>query len=278
MWGGEVPVICGLVPIGILFDKCHVANLLQIFRSALDLVLPERCPCCGAITPPGGDFCAACWQQLRFLVPPWCGQCAVPLEFATDDEQICASCLATPPLHDGIRAAVVYNDVSRHVVLRMKYGGKIGMAKLIAKHLRRHLPDPSETILVVPVPLHWTRLWGRGFNQSALIAKALARPGSLSFCPDALVRQQQTPFLRGMSRKQRAKTVGSAFALNPKMADQIKGARILLIDDVMTSGATSNACVKTLKRAGAEWVQIFCWARVVHSAPMASDATFTVDA
>ena len=227
-------------------------------------MLPPRCPSCGAITSAGGDFCAPCWQQLNFLTPPWCASCAAPLSFAVDDEQQCATCLSSPPLHDGIRAAVAYSEVSRQVVLRMKYGGKIGLGKLIARHLERHLPTDDCDYLVVPVPLHWTRLWRRGFNQSALIAKSIADARGYKFCPDMLIRRKRTPFLRGLSGKQRQKTMHSAFALNPNAAAHVKGAKILLIDDVLTSGATSHACVKELKNAGAAWVQICCWARVLY--------------
>lgn len=137
------------------------------------------------------------------------------------------------------------------------------MAALIAKHLARHLPEETSNLLIVPVPLHWTRLWSRGFNQSALIAKSLAKSADAEFCPDMLVRQKRTPFLRGMTGKERGKMVGTAFAINPKWMGSLDGARILLIDDVVTSGATSNACVKALKKGGAQWVQIFCWARVL---------------
>jgi ComF family protein len=261
---GEVFIVISvLVPLQFLFDNSIVNKSYEFLRSALDLVLPERCPCCGAITTSGGNFCGDCWQQLHFLTPPWCASCALPLAFAYGDDQICANCIGSPPLHDGIRAAVAYDDVSRQVVLRMKHGGKIGMGALIARHLARHLPQQVDNLLLVPVPLHWTRLWSRGFNQSALIAKSLAKTSNAVFCPDILVRQKRTPFLRGMTGKERGKMVSAAFAINPKWQGRIDGAKIILIDDVMTSGATSNACVKALKKGGAEWVQIFCWARVL---------------
>ena len=237
-----------------------------------------RCPSCGCITQADGDFCAACWQQLKFLTPPWCATCAAPLNFAVDEEQQCAACLSTPPLHDGIRAAVAYGDISRQVVLKMKYGGKIGLGKLIARHLERHLPVDGSDYLIVPVPLHWTRLWGRGFNQSALIAKSIAQSRGYKYCPDLLIRRTRTPLLRGLSGKQRQKAVNAAFVLNQNASGQIKGAKILLIDDVLTSGATSGACVKALKKHGASWVQIFCWARVLHGDHQPDAAQFILGA
>lgn len=171
--------------------------------------------------------------------------------------------MADPPRHDGIRAVTAYDDVSRQIPLKLKYGGKIGLASLIAGQMMRHLPEDAKDILITPVPLHWTRLWSRGYNQSALIAQALARQSGLKYMPDLLLRKKRTPLLRGMSGKQRENTVGKVFAINPKRASQVKAVRIILIDDVLTTGATSNACIKQLKRGGASWVQLFCWARVL---------------
>jgi ComF family protein len=275
--GGLLFCISWLVPPCVLFDKCVVKSALEFLRAAVDLVLPERCPACGTITPSGGHFCGLCWQKLRFITQPWCASCAAPLEFALDDAQMCATCIAKPPSHDGIRAAVAYCDTSRQVVLKLKYGGKIAMAILIAQHLKRHLPETDERIFIVPVPLHWTRLWSRGFNQSALIAKSMARSNDHIFCPDMLIRKKRTPLLRGLSGKQRQQTLKNAFELNPKLSGKVRGARIILVDDVLTSGATSQSCVKTLKKAGAQWVQIFCWARVLHDDVPQHQANFILE-
>lgn len=252
-----------LVPPQALSDKRDVAGLAQILHPALDIVLPERCPSCGVITPPGGTFCGDCWHRLHFLVPPWCATCAVPFAYEQGDEVCCASCLSSPPHHDGIRAVVAYDDVSRQVALKLKYGGKIGLAKMIAAQMLRHLPDDRDGLIVAPVPLHWTRLWSRSFNQSALIGHELARISDLKFAPDLLFRTKRTPSMRGMSAKDRRKAVGKAFAFNPRWQNRIAGARIVLVDDVLTTGATSDGCIEALKKAGADWVQLFCWARAL---------------
>lgn len=186
-----------------------------------------------------------------------------PFAFDHADDTRCARCLANPPLHDGIRAVVAYDDVSRQIVLKLKYGGKIGMAKMIAAQLVRHLPDDRSGIIIMPVPLHWTRLWSRSFNQSALIGAELARLAQLPFVPDVLIRTKRTPSLRGLSAKDRSRSVGKAFALNPRWQGRIDGKRIIMVDDVLTTGATSDGCIKTLKKAGADWVQLFCWARAL---------------
>jgi ComF family protein len=253
-------------------------SLGKIIKPALDFALPERCPACGAIASDGSSFCADCWPKLRFLNPPWCAGCALPFGHEQDTGALCVNCLAEPPLHDGIRAVVAYDDLSRQIILRLKYGGKIGLAKLVARQLLRHLPEDRGDIIVTPVPLHWTRLWSRSFNQSALIAKELARLGMMEYCPDMLLRMRRTPSMRGLSSRQRRKAVIKALVVNPARQDRIGGKRIILVDDVLTTGATSDACIKSLKKAGAQWVQLFCWARALRGEPMPEHRAMTLDA
>lgn len=254
-----------------LFDKSDMARGSHIFHMMLNWALPERCPCCGTITPGGGTFCVSCWQKLEFLGPPWCGGCATPFEYDRGDGAYCAACIGNPPRHDGIRAAVKYDDLSAKVALRLKYGGKIGLARIIAQQLLRHLPDDRDNLMITPVPLHWTRMWSRSFNQSALIGKQLAALSGVTFVPDILVRHKRTPSMRGLNLKRRRKAVGSAFALHPKWKGAVKGRKIILIDDVLTTGATSDGCVAVLKRNGAGWVQIFCWARALRGRTQESE-------
>lgn len=186
-----------------------------------------------------------------------------------DDARKCANCLKNPPVHDGIRAALHYDDIPRDVILKLKYSGRIGVANLVADHLLRYMQDDvghhSDMIWLVPVPLHWTRLWKRSYNQSALIADALLKTAAYdTIChnPDVLKRVQKTPPLKGNAEIRR-KLLKNAFAVNDKYRDAIKGRCIILIDDVYTSGATSDACVKALKAAGAKKVLIYCWTRVL---------------
>ncbi len=267
-----------LVEIACLSDKGPMLLLQKLAKPVLDYALPERCPACGTITADGANFCADCWPKLRFLQPPWCAACALPFAYEQEAGALCAECLAHPPSHDGIRAVVAYDDMSRQIALRLKYGGRIGLAKLIARQLVRHLPDERGDVVVTPVPLHWTRLWSRSFNQSALIAQELARLGSMQYCPDLLLRTRRTPSLRGLSSKERRKTVAKAFVANPAQIAGLKGARVILVDDVLTTGATSDGCIKALKKAGASWVQLFCWTRVVRGDADMPDAAISLDA
>lgn len=259
-------------------DKCQMLSFSQIIKPALDFALPERCPACGTITADGSNFCADCWPKLRFMNPPWCAACALPFAYEQDAGALCAACLANPPMHDGIRAAVAYDDLSRQIVLRLKYGGKIGLAKLVARQLVRHLPEDRSGIIVTPVPLHWTRLWSRSFNQSALIAQELARLGDMGYCPDLLLRTRRTPSMRGLSLKQRRKSVAKALVVNPAQLNIIGGARVILVDDVLTTGATSDSCIKALKKSGADWVQLFCWARALRGEALPEHQPVLLDA
>lgn len=236
---------------------------VSVLKPLVDLVLPPRCPGCGVLVEDDLQFCGDCWNALRFISAPACTACGKPFAQGRDDDLVCAECLAHPPLHDGIKAAVLYDDLSRSIVLRLKHGGKIGLARLVAKHLERHLPADASDVVLVPVPLHRWRLWRRGFNQSILIARALAAKRSLKIETDVLRRTRATPPLKGMTRQQRAVAVRGVFDIPAARRDRIAGRHVLLIDDVYTTGATANACVRLLKKAGAARVTIFCWARVL---------------
>lgn len=231
-----------------------MAKSSHIFHSMLNWVLPQRCPCCGTITAAGGQFCVSCWQKFEFLGPPLCRGCATPFDFDRGADAYCAPCIANPPRHEGIRAAVRYDDLSAQVALRLKYGGKIGLARVIAQHLLRHVPEAKDQLIITPVPLHWTRIWSRSFNQSALIGKQLAALTAIAFAPEILLRHKRTPSMRGLDHKRRRQAVASAFALHPKYKGRLKGRKIILICDVLTASATSDGCVAVLKRGGADWV------------------------
>ena len=233
-------------------------------RVAADLALPPRCPGCGAVTAADHRFCAECWGALRFMGPPWCAACHAPFAYDRGPGALCGACHQKLPRHAGVLAAVAYGDVARTVALRLKYGGRTAFAETVARQMARLMPAGAE--LLVPVPLHRWRIWSRGFNQAALIARALTRTTGIANDPLLLQRVRATPVLRGLGARGRARAVAGAFRIAPDARDRLRGRTIVLIDDVHTSGATSDACTRCLLGAGAASVTILCWARVLDPA------------
>jgi len=178
---------------------------------------------------------------------------------------LCGACHADPPAFDRAYAAVAYGDVARTVALRLKYGGRPGVARTMGGYMARLVREMDPDTLVVAVPLHRWRLWSRGYNQALLIARDVAERAGLACEPDLLVRTKATPVLRGLGRKARARTVAGAFAVPPAHRATARHRTVLLVDDVFTTGATAQACAKALKRAGAAEIHLLCWARVVRN-------------
>jgi ComF family protein len=231
-------------------------------RVAVDFALPPRCPGCGVVVPEEHSFCLSCWSQLVFLGEPCCTRCGLPFEHDGGGAAECGACLAEPPRFDRVRAAVAYGDIPRKVALKLKYGGRPGVAETMARLMERHLPRGGDAILA-PVPLHRWRIWKRGYNQAGLIASALSRRSGLPVDLGLLGRTRSTPPLRGLGRRERSLAVRGAFKVPPAARHRLAGRPVLLVDDVYTSGATAAACARALKRAGARSVDVLCWARVV---------------
>ena len=232
----------------------------------VDLIFPPRCPLCGEGLATQSGLCATCWGELAIPGEPSCASCQRPFAEGTPDGSLCAPCLADPPRHDGIAAGTLYNDAARRLVLAFKHGRRIALAPLLGRFVAAKLPQIDESWIVVPVPLHRWRLWRRGFNQAALLGREVARQRGSGLLVDALLRHKATPMLGGLGRKARARALSGSIAANPKRGEMLKGASIVLVDDVLTSGATSDACVRALKRAGAKRVVIACFARVLDEA------------
>jgi ComF family protein len=240
-------------------DKRRVFDLLRTCgRWALDFALPPRCAGCGTIVADVHSFCTDCWTQIDFLGETGCTTCGLPLE--ATEMSTCGVCLARPPRVARTRAAVAYDDLSRGLAIRLKYGRKVAIARTMARYMAP-LVASSANPLLVPVPLHRTRLWRRGFNQSALVARELSRRLKVPAAPLALRRSRRTPPLKGMSPLQRRKTVAGAFQVTDRIA--VAGKTVILIDDVLTTGSTAEACARALQRAGAARVELITWARVV---------------
>ena len=247
------------------------AQAAQVFAPLIDLVYPPRCPICGNATADQGGLCAPCWSELVIPGDPACATCSRPFpsDMTNADGAQCAVCLERMPKHSGIHAGTIYNDASRKLILSFKHGRKIALARQLAEMIGSKIPQTDDVVrlpLLVPVPLHRWRLWRRGYNQSALLALELEKLGKGKALVDGLYRIRNTPMLGGMQRKQREKTLSGAIRLNPRRATMLSGQDVILVDDVLTSGATSDACTRVLLKGGARSVSIACFARVMSGA------------
>ncbi|MDB5695248.1 MAG: amidophosphoribosyltransferase [Sphingomonas bacterium] len=228
-----------------------------VLRPIADFALPPRCGGCGVPVGEDSGFCMDCWGSLRFIGPPWCAGCHLPFDFDAGPGARCDDCLTRPPRHAGVSAAVAYGAIARKLALKLKYGGRMGVAETMAALMVRHMPADAD--LLVPVPLHRWRLWSRGYNQAGLIAAGLARRTGVEFVSDLLARTRRTPVLKGLSGRDRRRAVDGAFAVTARVAH----CHVVLVDDVYTSGATVDACTAALLDAGAARVSVLCWARVL---------------
>ena len=224
-----------------------------------DLVWPPRSLLSDARVAKAGTIEPELWQALDFLYGASCFRCGIPLPEATAPESICPACLAREPHYRTMRAALAYDDISKPMVLGMKHGARKDGVAVFANWMVEAVAFAQDADVVIPVPLHWTRLWARGYNQAGWLAQAIATRLGKPFAPLTLLRKRRTPSQNGLSSLGRARNVEGAFVV----AQNIRGKRILLVDDVYTTGATINACAKVLLRAGAFDVDGVALARVV---------------
>lgn len=236
----------------------------QVARTILNAVLPPRCAVCGVTVEPGGALCGDCWGRLVFLAPPACECCGYPFEYAVPDRTLCGACTMRQPAFDRARSVFAYDDASRGLVLAFKHGDRTHDAPAFGQWLARAGGELlRDADLIVPVPLHRWRLFYRRYNQAAVLAQALGRASGRRVAVDLLARHRRTPIQGRLSRSARISNVRGAFIVRSAGRDDLAGKRVLLVDDVLTTGATAEECARVLKRAGAVAVDVLTLSRVV---------------
>lgn len=230
-------------------------------RLALDLCFPPHCPSCRVPVSAAGNLCAGCYSRLQHIAAPYCSCCGMPFALETDGG-LCAACMTDMPPYTQARALWVYNDISRPLVTRIKFHDQTALVPrygaALAQAGREVLAGAD---WLIPVPLHWRRLIVRRYNQAALLAYAVSCSSGVPVLTQALVRHRFTRPQTGLRRAERQRNVRRAFAVAPRGQKQIANARIVLMDDVMTTGATVHACVEALLKAGAKEVRVLTLAR-----------------
>jgi ComF family protein len=240
------------------------SRLRQLGRAVVDGVLPPRCLACGVTVGEPEALCGSCWAAITFFAPPWCAMCGLPFPHPMGDGAICGDCARQRPSWNCARSVLRYDKNSRRLVLMLKHGDQTHLAGAFGRWMRRAGGEAlADADLLVPVPLHWTRLFTRRFNQSALLAQAIHAAGGPPVAADWLVRRRRTPSQGTLGPLARARNVRGAFAL--KRGRDVTGKRIVLIDDVLTTGATAEECARVLRRAGAAYVGVLVLARAMRA-------------
>ena len=233
-----------------------------LFHKFLDVLIPPVCTLCNEPVSENATLCPECFSKLRFITKPHCKICGRPFEFSVSEETICAECLVSQPLFTKARSVVIYDDMARKLVLAFKNGDKLYIAPLLTKLMAQVASEFIEEVdVVMPIPLHRWRLLKRKYNQSAILARKLARHFHKTYNPDVLKRVRSTPNQGHLSARERKKNVANAFRV--RKGETVKGKTVLLVDDVLTTGATTNECSRMLLKAGVKQVYVLTFASTV---------------
>ncbi len=239
-------------------------------KFALDIALPTLCVSCREPVD-GEGVCAKCWAKLSFIAPPFCPRLGIPFVYDPGPDLLSMEAIANPPAYQRARAAVRYDEVARTLVHALKYQDRTDLAPAMGRWMARAGRELlNDADVLVPVPQHWRRGWSRRYNQSGALARVIGQQSAVQVAAEALRRVRATEQQIGLSRAQRATNVQGAFKVAPDRMADIQGRRVVLIDDVLTSGATTDACARALLRAKAAQVDVLVFARVVdtHKAPI----------
>ena len=240
------------------------ARFRQVARTLVDGVLPPRCLACGTVVGEPDALCGQCWAAMTFFAPPWCAVCGLPFPHPMGEGAVCAECARERASWDRARAVMRYDRHSRRLVLALKHGDRTHLARALGGWMHRAGGEIFDRVdFILPVPLHWTRLFARRYNQAGLLAHAIHAAGGPPVAPDWLVRRRRTPSQGRLGAAGRARNVRGAFALKP--GHSVKGKRLVVVDDVLTSGATVEECARVLRREGAGFVGVLTLARALRA-------------
>jgi len=235
----------------------------------LDVLLPPRCLTCEAEVAAQGTQCPACFAGIAAITEPFCARCGAPFAHPAQAAEsgpagaVCPACHERPPAFAAARAALRYDAAAKRLILPFKHGDRTELARPLARHMARAGAGLlARADAIAPVPAHWRRVIGRRYDQAAMLAAELGALGGRVVLPDLLRRARRTPPLGGRGAAERAATVAGAFAVHPGRLRAVLGRRVLLVDDVLTSGATANACAEALLAAGVAAVDVLAAARV----------------
>ena len=239
-------------------------RLLRIGRAVVDGVLPPRCLSCGEIVEQPDALCSRCWSGITFFAPPWCVLCGLPFPHPMGEDAVCGDCARERPIWDQARAVLRYDKNSRRLLLGFKHGDHTHSAAAFGQWMQRAGADVlARADLLVPVPLHWTRLFQRRYNQAALLAQAVHAAGGPEVAADWLVRRRRTPVQGHLGPAARERNVRGAFAMRSRRS--VAGKHLVVVDDVMTTGATVEECARVLRRAGALSISVLTLARALRT-------------
>jgi ComF family protein len=243
-----------------------LAGLRAIGGRTLDVALPPLCPSCREPIADPGALCAECWANLSFIARPYCEQLGIPFAFDPGPGVLSLEAIADPPAYRRARAAVRYDEVARGLVHAFKYGDRIDLAPTVGRWMAqagRELLGEADALM--PVPLHWRRQWMRRFNQAAALVNVIALESGVPAMHGVLKRVRATRQQVGLTQAERGSNVQGAFAVPAELRPNVRGKRIILVDDVLTSGATVDTCARALLRSGALNVDVLVFARVVQA-------------
>lgn len=240
-------------------------RFLRSFGSkALDTILPPHCLNCQTPTADAHQLCSACWPQFNFIQAPLCHCCGTPFEHEMEEKALCGRCIQKKPKFTHARAVWAYDAASKPLILKLKHSDALSLVPGLGRWLwqigRQWLGGDT---LIIPVPLHWTRLAMRRYNQAAVLAQRVAKLSGRQYVPDALLRKRATPSQGKQTAKRRWANMRGAFAINKKWHARLRGQSVVLIDDVFTTGATIDACCRALRRAGVKQIIVLTLAKVV---------------